>query len=66
MPHPLFAYSIPHSFAKINMKLYRMIFIVLTIVILYDGFNEKLINPTIFDLMKWVAYFSYTFTVKRL
>ena len=44
------------------MKLYRMIFIVLTIVILYDGFNGEFANPTLFDLIKWVAWLFLTIT----
>jgi len=56
MPLPSFTYSITHSFANINLKLYRIILSVLTAILLYDGFNGEFSNPTAFDWIKWAAW----------
>ena len=55
-PLPSFTYSIPHSFANINMKLYRIVLAVLTVLILCDGFNGEFASPTTFDWIKWAAW----------
>ena len=38
------------------MKLYRIIFIVLTVLIMHDGFQGEFSSPTLFDFIKWLAW----------
>lgn len=49
-------YNIAQSFVKINMKIYRNILIILTILFLYEGFNSEFYDPTFFDWLKWLAW----------
>lgn len=42
------------------MKIYYLIWLVLTAVILYDGFGGEFSAPMISDALKWAAWFAYS------
>lgn len=37
------------------MKIYDLIVAGIVLMVLYDGFNSEFMNPTIFDIVKWIC-----------
>lgn len=38
-----------------QMKIYDLIVAGIVLMVLYDGFNSEFMNPTIFDIVKWIC-----------
>lgn len=38
-----------------QMKIYDLIVSGIVLMVLYDGFNSEFMNPTIFDIVKWIC-----------
>nr|DAM99821.1 MAG TPA: hypothetical protein [Caudoviricetes sp.] len=42
------------------MKIYRTILVILTVIFLYEGFQGEFSAPSLFDWVKWGAWFFLT------